>query len=90
MSERIIKIEVNPNWSYKESVEHIQALKDEYQEILSSFSIWETAKKTKFCYSTRNEIYKLKLFEWQIEYLWKYMNGYIDIHKLKVSSNTRK
>ena len=34
-------IYVNPNWTYRESVEHIQTLKDEYQGILSSFSMWE-------------------------------------------------
>lgn len=82
-------IYVNPNWTYGESVEHIQALKDEYDVVLSSFSMWETGKKADYCYSVRDQFYRLKLFEWQIEYLWKYMNGYIDIHKLIMSINSK-
>lgn len=83
-------IYVNPNWTYRESVEHIQTLKDEYRGILSSFSMWETGKKAYFREKTRDKFYALNLIEWQIEHLWKYMNDYIDYESLKSSVCQRK
>lgn len=68
-------IYVNPNWTYRESVEHIQALKDEYQRILSSFSVWQKREWAEFIASTRKQFYKLNLMEWQKDNLWNCMNG---------------
>lgn len=78
-------IYVNPNWTYRELVEHIKTLKDEYQGILSSFSMWERGKWADFIVQTKAMFYKLKLLEWQIDNLWKYMNGYMPFYKLKRS-----
>lgn len=75
-------IYVNPNWTYRESVEHIRALKDEYQGILSSFSMWQKREWANFIVETRNKFYALKLKEWQIENLWNYMNNNFPYHYL--------
>lgn len=82
-------IYVNPNWTYRESVEHIQALKDEYVEVLSSFSVWTRKDCERFVRQTRSQLYKLKLIEWQIEYLWSYMNDYVDYLHLKMSVDSK-
>ena len=68
-------IYVNPNWTYRESVEHIRALKDEYQRGISSFSMWQKREWANFIVETRKQFYALKLKEWQIENLWNYMNN---------------
>ena len=75
-------IYVNPDWTYRESVEHIRALKDEYQRGISSFSVWEKREWANFIVETRNKFYALKLKEWQIENLWNYMNNNFPYHYL--------
>lgn len=79
-------IYVDPNWTYKESIKHIKSLKDEYQRILSSFSMWQIKEWADFISSTRDKFYSLNLMEWQIDNLWKYMNNYIPFYILKASS----
>jgi hypothetical protein len=68
-------IYVNPNWTYRESVEHIRTLKDEYQRGISSFSMWQKREWANFIVEARKQFYSLKLKEWQIENLWNYMNN---------------
>ena len=68
-------IYINPSWSYRESVENIQTLKDDYERSLSSFSMFDTKKRADFIYSIRNQFYALNLKEWQIDNLWNYMNN---------------
>ena len=76
-------IYVNPNWTYKQAVKNIRILKDEYQGILSSFSLWQTKEWANFIRTTRDKFYALNLLEWQIDNLWKYMNGYMPYYVLK-------
>ena len=83
-------IYVNPNWTYRESVEHIRTLKDEYQGVLSSFSLWERREWANFIILTKRKFYSLKLLEWQQDNLWKFMNGYMSFHKLKLSAKRYK
>lgn len=75
-------IYVNPNWTYRESVEHIRALKDEYQRGISSFSMWQKREWANFIVETRKQFYALNLKEWQIENLWNYMNNNFPYHYL--------
>lgn len=68
-------IYVNPNWTYRESVEHIRALKGDYERSLSLFSMLETKEWASYIRQVRSQFYRLKLKEWQIENLWNYMNN---------------
>lgn len=68
-------IYINPNWTYRESVEHIQALKSDYERSLSLFSMLETKEWASYIRQVRSQFYRLKLKEWQIENLWNYMNN---------------
>jgi len=77
---------IDPSWTYRQAVKNIKPLKDEYQGILSSFSLWQTKEWAYFIRSTRDSFYKLNLLEWQIDNLWKYMNGFMPYYVLKRSS----
>ena len=83
-------ININPEWTYKEVIEHIKDYKAEYQGVLSAFNMWQTKEWADYIITTRNKFYSLNLMEWQIEFLWKYMNNYLDIHKLKLSGKRYK
>lgn len=69
------EIYVDPTWTYKQAVKNIRILKDEYQGILSSFSLWEAREWATFIRSTRDKFYDLNLLEWQKDNLWNCMNG---------------
>lgn len=69
------EIYINPNWTYKEAVSNLRTLKLQYEEILVSFSLWQTKEWADFIRSTRDKLYSLNLLEWQIDNLWNYMNG---------------
>ncbi len=85
-----VKLFIDPSWTYNETVKYIKLLKDEYQEILSSFSMWERREWADFICDTRDSFYSLNLMEWQIEFLWKYMNGYMKLSDLKKSASRYK
>lgn len=79
-------IYVDPSWTYRQAVNNLKTLRLQYREVLASFSLWETKEWASFIRTTRNKFYTLNLIEWQIDNLWRYMNGYMSYHALKVSS----
>lgn len=79
-------IYVDPTWTYRQAVNNLKTLRLQYREVLASFSLWETKEWASFIRTTRNKFYTLNLIEWQIDNLWRYMNGYMSYHALKVSS----
>jgi len=69
-------LDINPNWSFKELVEHIWALRDEFDRLLTSFSYFDLHKKVTFLRNTRNAIYSLPFEEWRKDKIWDYFNHY--------------
>lgn len=74
---------INPMWDFVEVINNIEAIKDTYEGLLSSFSIYEVKQKKAVIQSFRNDVYELKLLEWQKDKLWEYMNGDIPYFILK-------
>lgn len=82
-----MNLDVNPNWTYRQAVVHLEALKLRYEECLASFSMWEYKERTAFIYRTRSLIYSTKCsFEWQKDRLWNYMNGSDNLNDIILSS----
>jgi len=79
-------IYVDPTWTYRQAVSNLKALRLQYREALASFSLWETKEWASFIRTTRDKFYTLNLLEWQIDNLWKYMNGYIPLISVQRSS----
>ncbi len=77
------EIYVNPNWTFKETVEHLKTLKTQYEEILASFSCFELRKEVNFKVHTKRQFYSLKFEEWKRDKLWNYMNGYEFLYVIK-------
>ena len=81
-----MKIHIDPNWSYRQAVYHVKALKPKYDEVLASFSSFEPGKRADFIHSVRIQFYAMNLIEWQIDNLWQYMNNDMTLIKLILSS----
>lgn len=62
--------------TFRQFVENSEALKSQYQEILSPFF---NAKMIK-CWKTM--IYSLKILEWQKDKIWEVLNGDFEIEEL--------
>lgn len=79
-------IQINPSWTFREAVEHLKTLRDEYNNSLASFSMFQYKEKANYIHSTRDQFYSLNLFEWQIDRMWNYMNGFDSLCKIKLCS----
>ena len=74
---------VNPNWGINEIISNIKALKHKYIGVLASFSYFELKDRANYIRTMRNEFYKLKIDQWQINLLWDYMNDYIGYEEIQ-------
>lgn len=69
-------LKINPNWTFKDIVNEIKALKLEYEGVLTSFYYFDLHEVVVFKRKTRNAIYSLNFPEWKKDKLWNYMNGF--------------
>lgn len=70
------EIKINYSWNFEEVVEHLEALKTQYEGILASFSYFQLREKVEFLRKTKKKFYSLNFKEGEINKLWEYMNGY--------------
>lgn len=82
------KLNFNDNWTFEDIVYNLKMLKSQYEEILASFCYFELHKKVETIKAIRDNLYSLKLKEWQKNKIWEYMNGYETIFTLEsISKN---
>lgn len=79
------KMEVNSEWTLKEITENLERLKKEYVFYLAFFSYFRDDLKDQNEYkrNIKNQFYKLKIREWQIDMCWEYMNDYLPLYVIK-------
>ena len=75
---------VKNDWSFKELVDNIKRLKEEYDFFLAFFYFnYETYKKSnEYKKRIRDMFYKVNIKEWQIDLCWEYMNDYRSYYEL--------
>ena len=81
---------VDPSWTYRQAVIHLQTLKLQYEEVLASFSSFEIKERTHFIYSVRKQFYSLSCLEWQKDRMWNYMNESDDLSSILYSASKYK
>ena len=74
---------VNPNWTFRETVNNIKTLRILYRGELASFSLWQSKEWADYIVAIRKQFYALDLIEWQKDMLWNFMNGIGKLHKLQ-------
>ena len=65
---------IDPNWNYKQTIENIRALRNQYNDILCSFSYFNLHDKVLFTYEIKQLIYSLNFETWRKDRIWEYMN----------------
>ena len=65
---------INPNWSFKELVGKVKALRTEYDGILCFFSYYDLHQEVLFRQKIKKAIYSYPFEEWKKDRIWEYMN----------------
>ena len=76
------KLQVNLNWTFKEIIIKVKALKQNYDDVLASFSYFDLHKKIEIMKKFRDSIYVLNFEEWKKDRLWDYLNDYLSYEEL--------
>lgn len=72
------RIYVNPNWTFKETLEYIEALKQDYYGALTLFNCFNLKDKIDLVRKFKQDIYALKYEEWKKDRVWDYLNDNIE------------
>lgn len=78
-----MEIYISPTWTFANVVENIKMIKLQFEEVLSSFSVYELKKEIKFRKELRDSIYALNMPEWKKDKLWEYINDFEIFETLK-------
>lgn len=76
------KLEVNSNYTFKEIIVKIKTLRQNYEDVLASFSYFNLHKKIEIMKKFRDSIYALNFEEWKKDRLWDYLNDYLSYEEL--------
>ena len=74
---------INPDWTFKEVVENIEAVKSQTEGIITSFSSSEIKKQICFKRQLRNKIYSFNFETWKKDRIIECIYDYFDIKELK-------
>lgn len=85
-----MELKVNPSWTFKEAVDNLKTLREQYKETLASFSYFDLHEKVIFLKKTRDSFYALELEEAEKDKLWDYMNGFEFLYVLKNCNSYRR
>ena len=69
-------IYINPNWTFKETIENVGVIKSQMGDIIASFWHFDLKKEVDFIRNLKKQIYSLKFEEWKRDKIWEYINGY--------------
>lgn len=83
-------LNINPQWSFKELVDNLWTLRDEYDRLLASFSYFDLHEKVTFLRNTRDAIYSLNFEEYKKDKVWSYFNHYEYYTTLRDMANRMK
>lgn len=76
-------MEINQDWNFKELVNVLKSLKEQYWEKVRSFSYFDLHEKVVYMRKFRDDIYKLDFEEWKKDKVWEYINNYEFLYVLK-------
>ena len=74
-SEMKNEIEIDSNSNFRDIMNNILKIKEDYNRILSSFLLEDIKKRNMFLRETKRKIYDLKFAVWKKDKIWNYLNG---------------
>lgn len=74
---------IDYNWTFKQVVDNIEALKQDYLSFLDAFFRVKTSQPKLRIRDYRNAIFNLKIEYWQKERIWEVLNDDFSIEELQ-------
>ena len=78
-----MEIYIDPNSTFREIVDNIEAIKTHVRDTIASFSSFDIKKQLKFQKELRNQIYALKFELWKRERILETIYDDFPVYKLK-------
>lgn len=78
-----MKLDIDTNWTFKDIVNNIEALRSQYRDIIASFSYKQLNDEVIFKRTTRTIIYSYNFDEWKKDRIWEVLNNDFDAEELK-------
>lgn len=77
------RLYVNPEWSFKEVISYMEALKQDYYGALTLFKCFDIHEKVELVRKFKKDIYNLKFEEWKRDRVWDYLNDNIEKEEIE-------
>lgn len=74
---------IDYNWTFKQVVDNIEALKKDYEDFLDAFFCIKPRQPKSHIRDYRNAIFNLKIEYWQKECIWEVLNDDFSIEELQ-------
>jgi len=73
---------IKKDWTFNDVISNIEALKNQYNGFLTSFSYFERKKRITLCRKFKTEVYSLHIEEYKLNLIWRYINDEIEYEEL--------
>lgn len=73
---------IESDWTFSDVVSNIEALKNQYNGFLTSFSVFERKKALQVMRKFKTQLYSLHFEEYKRNLAWKYINDEIEYEDL--------
>jgi hypothetical protein len=75
---------IESGWTFSDVVSNIEALKNQYNGFLTSFSVFERKKALQLMRQFKTKIYSLHFEEYKRNLVWRYINDEIEYEELLI------
>ena len=77
-------IKLKPEWKFSDIQDNAEAIKAQYEDILSSFLWYETKERRLQMHKIKQYVFTYENIQyWQRERLWEVLNGDFDIEEFR-------
>ena len=83
-------LSVDTNINFKEIVDNIEIMRDDYHKMIASFSVFERKKGIELCKKFKKEFYSLNFEEYKKDLVWRYINDEIEYEELLILGGLEK
>lgn len=73
---------IESDWTFSDVVSNIEALKNQYNGFLTSFSVFDRRKALQLMRQFKTKIYSLNFEEYKRNLIWRYINDEIEYEEL--------
>lgn len=86
----MMRLSIDPQWTFNEAVDNLKALKTQYKEFLASFLDDDVHNRYLFRKQAKQDVYALNFQEYKRDKIWEYLNDYEFLYVIVLIRNRQK